>query len=113
MSLAWIVLLALLILERNGGGALTTGSLHYGPRGSRHSSDFAQRRSRRIVRITRTERAVMRPQKTEHAKFVNNSISTSGRTEYNMWQVLRADGRANLYLLFFTIYISYLVYVLF
>ncbi|XP_070071425.1 uncharacterized protein [Drosophila takahashii] len=117
MSLAWIILLGLLISERNTSGALVTTSPHHRLRGTHLPAikvhDVAQRTSRRIVRITGSEKASTRPPKIQHVEAFNDSVSTSNRSEYNMWQVLRVDGKTNLYILFFTIYISYLVYVLF
>ncbi|XP_016926893.4 uncharacterized protein [Drosophila suzukii] len=118
MSLAWIILIGLLIPERNTtGGALANASPYIRLRRThlpaikvRH---VAHRTSRRIVRITSSDQTALGSQKIQHVGAFNDSISTSDRWEYNMWQVLRVDGKTNLYILFFTIYVSYLVYVLF
>ncbi|XP_016975920.1 uncharacterized protein LOC108042241 [Drosophila rhopaloa] len=117
MSLAWFMLVGLLIVERNTFGALATASPHYGLRSALHktikASDVEHRRSRRIMRITGLDKGGLSPKKVQHVDTLNTTISTPERKQYNMWQVLKADGQANFYVLFFTIYISYLVYVLF
>ncbi|KAI8037715.1 uncharacterized protein LOC128259746 [Drosophila gunungcola] len=114
MSLAWIMLLGLLNLEKNAFGVLATASPHYRVRSAFHPTiKVGHRRTRRTVRETRSDGAVPSLKNVQHDGALNTSISTSDRVQYNVWQVLKADGRANLCVLFFTIYISYLVYVVF
>ncbi|XP_017133294.1 uncharacterized protein LOC108149901 [Drosophila elegans] len=117
MSLTWIILLGLLILEKSTFGVLATASPHYRVRSVVHpkikSTNVGHRRIRRTGRETKSVGAVPSLKKVQHDGTLNTSISTSDQAQYNVWQVLKADGRANLCVLFFTIYISYLVYVLF
>ncbi|XP_033158925.1 uncharacterized protein LOC117140235 [Drosophila mauritiana] len=110
MSLVWIILLGLLICERSTFGALPSAeSTHYRLR----SRNLPEQTSRRIVPIPTSHKIALRTEKNRRGEAFNNSISTSDTADYNIWHALKADGKANFYILFFAIYISYLVYVLF
>ncbi|XP_026833136.1 uncharacterized protein LOC113563919 [Drosophila erecta] len=116
MSLVWVVLLGLLICERNAFGAIPAKSTDYRLRSTNlpglKTTGVARQTSRRIVRITNSHNTALTEKYRLGAAF-NNSISTSDRIEYNIWHALKADGKTNLCILFFTIYICYLVHVLF
>ncbi|XP_016959317.1 uncharacterized protein LOC108030776 [Drosophila biarmipes] len=118
MSLAWIFLIGFLISVSNPtGGALPNAPPHFRLRRTNLPASklphLVHRTSRRIVRIASLYETTLGPQQIHHVGAFNESISTSDRSEYNMWKVLRVDGKNNFYILFFTIYVSYLVYVLF
>nr|NP_001287147.1 uncharacterized protein Dmel_CG45116 [Drosophila melanogaster]AHN58172.1 uncharacterized protein Dmel_CG45116 [Drosophila melanogaster] len=118
MSSVWIILLGLLICERSTFGALPSAeSTHYRLRSTNlpelKTTPVARQTSRRIVPISISQKIALRTGKYRSGEAFNNSISTSDTADYNIWQALKTDGKANFYILFFTIYISYLVYVLF
>ncbi|KAH8379807.1 hypothetical protein KR009_007348 [Drosophila setifemur] len=114
MSLAWLLLLGLLYLESTFHGCVPAAYHQSKAPSHPHQTVISRRRSGRIVRIMdEPQKANVPPRKIQSETIVNDSISSTDWREYNMWQALRADGQVNMYLLFFTIYISYLVYVLF
>ncbi|XP_017084250.1 uncharacterized protein LOC108116743 [Drosophila eugracilis] len=117
MSLAWIILLGLLISERGTFVSLATTSPPYRLRSTHlpaiKSPGVEHRTTQRVLQITRPRKVALKTDRTQNVEDFNETISKSEWTEYNVWQVLKADGKTNLYILFFTIYISYLVYVLF
>ncbi|XP_043649784.1 uncharacterized protein LOC122617836 [Drosophila teissieri] len=116
MSVLWVILLGLLACERNTFGALPAKSTHYRLRSTNlpelKTTGVARQKSQRVAPITNSHKTAL-TEKNRLGEPFNDSISTSDRIEYNIWHALRADGKENLYILFFAIYISYLVYVLF
>ncbi|KAH8246320.1 hypothetical protein KR032_000987 [Drosophila birchii] len=113
MSLVWLFLLDLAI-----SSALTVTSpashfrrAHLPPIKTRA---FAQGTSRSIVHINKgPPDGVAVDRKISYIESLNSSIPDPHWRKYNMWQTLRADGKTNFCILFFTVYISYLIYVLF
>ncbi|XP_039488080.1 uncharacterized protein LOC120449585 [Drosophila santomea] len=117
MSLVWVILLGLLACERNTFGALPGAkSTHCRLRSTSlpelKTTAVGRQSSQRLVPITNSHKTAI-TEKNRLGEPFNNSISTTDRIKYNIWHALRADGKENLYILFFAIYISYLVYVLF
>nr|XP_017019418.1 uncharacterized protein LOC108072689 [Drosophila kikkawai] len=108
MSLVWLFLLDLMLLSALGG-ASSASELP-----PMKAPAFAQVTSRRIVHISKgPSDGVAVDRKIKFIESLNSSIPDPHWRKYNMWQALRADGRTNFCILFFAVYISYLIYVLF
>ncbi|XP_020816324.1 uncharacterized protein LOC110190288 [Drosophila serrata] len=113
MSIVWLILLSLMI---SPALAATSTASHFRRAHllPRKSSALAQGTSRRIVQISNEPpNGVAVERKMSYIESVNSSIPDPHWRNYNFWQAFIADGKTNFCILFFAVYISYLIYVLF
>ncbi|KAH8258727.1 hypothetical protein KR038_004764 [Drosophila bunnanda] len=113
MSIVWLFLLYLMISSALGATS-TTSNFRRVHLPLVKASALSQGTSRRIVRISNgSPDGVAVDRKISYIESVNSSIPDPHWRKYNLWQALTADGKTNFFILFFTVYISYLIYVLF
>ncbi|KAH8286048.1 hypothetical protein KR054_001863 [Drosophila jambulina] len=111
MSLVWLFLLDLML----SSALVTSPALHFrrAHLPPMKVPAFSRGTTRSIVRISKEPPdGVAVDRKISYIESLNSSIPDP-RWKYNFWQALSADGRTNFCLLFFIVYISYLIYVLF